>query len=371
MKTFGTGTLDTLTGFFGKLSTFMNALVGVFHALMPLLDALTKINVMPILLDKAGFKGDLAEWLKAPPTVTLADLADQQSREAANTRLQDWLTSVNRRAAAAGGLFGILGAGGLYFYIRSKLKPVRKVISIAFGKSEDVEESGALVGPLPEFPDISATFTAGLEPLRESLVGFIPVLKADTQAVIDKGVEALDAIGKHFDRAAASALRGPSAEKMLAISTAAETMAEKAMPSSDVEGGEPNAVLAAIARSWENWFVRDQQGSRAGFDILGTIIPEYIAAMRRYWAERQARGEEATVRLPEDLPADFPTSPHIMALHPVLSRTLVPRVTIDATGHALDEALADRVAGAFLDRVQEAHRNGLKKLAAIQAASGV
>ena len=72
-----------------------------------------------------------------------------------------------------------------------------------------------------------------------------------------------------------------------------------------------------------------------------------------------------------NLPADFPTSPHIMALHPALARTLVPRVTIDATGHDLDDALAERVADAFGDRLQEAHRRGLAKLALLQAMSGV
>src|SRR5262249_24503233 len=109
--------------------------------------------------------------------------------------------------------------------------------------------------------------------------------------------------------------------------------------------------------------------ARAGFTLIGEIIPEYIAAMREYWAERQARGEEATVRLPDDLPKDFPTSPHIMALRPALGRTPAPRLKIDARGHALRETLASRVADAFLGGVQDAHRKGLAKLASIQAAA--
>jgi hypothetical protein len=370
-KRFGQQVLDQLAGYFSKLSVFMDKLVDVFRGLMKLLEELVKIDLMPLLIKKLGWKGDLVSKLASPPSITLGDLADEKSRTAANDRMQKWLSKVrNRLSGLAATLGGLLGGGATAAIIESMLKQVRKVLNIALKtKTEEVEETGAFAGPLPAFPDISETFTATLEPLRESLLGFIPTLKAETMGVIDKGVEALDAISKHFDRAAASALRGPSVEKYLAISSSAEKMAEKLMPSSDVEGGEANAVIGAIARSWENWFVRGEQGARAGFSLIGAIIPEYIKAMREYWAERQARGEEATVRLPEDLPKDFPTSPHIMALKPVLSRTLAPRVTVNATGHTLDEKLLERIADAVRDRVQEAHRRGLAKLEAIQAAA--
>jgi hypothetical protein len=377
-KTFTQQTLDKLNGYFSKLAGFIKRMVKVFRGLEGLLQELTEIDLMPLLIEKLGWKGDAAKLLADPPAITLGDLSSDEKRAAANERMQRWLTKIaNRAAAAAGGAgqalipgVGPLAGPALKSYLESKFKPVRRVLNITFGtKTEEAEETGAFSGPLPEFPDVSDAFTKAAEPLRKSLENFVPSLQAQTQGLLDAGADALDAIGTHFERAAAAALRGPSAEKYLAISSAAGKLAEKAMPSSDVEAGEPNAVLSAIARSWENWFLTDKQGGLTGFALLGTIIPRYVEAMRQYWADRLARGEEATARLPDDLPEDFPTSPHIMALRPALARTLVPRVKIDATGRALDETLAARIADAFLDRVQEAHRLGLKKLASFQAAA--
>jgi len=389
---------DQFRDYFTDMSEFIKKMTFVFHELEGLLEELTKIDLMPILIGKLETKGKLASLLASPPSITLGDLADQTSRAAANKRMQDWLTSIERRGGAAVGagtatvvggaiaLFGgpigwVIGGGligggvaggGTYLYLRHKLKPVREILNIALEtKTEEPEETAAFTKPLPQFPDISEAFTTLAQPLRELLAEFVPSLQSQTKELIDTGVEALDTIGKHFDRAAASALRGPSAEQYLAISGTAASMAEKMFPADDVIGNEPDAVITAIARSWENWFARSEQGALAGFDVIGSVIPKYIAAMRDYWAERQAAGEEATVRLPEDLPKDFPTSPHIMALRPVLSRTMVPRVTIDATGHALDQSLMQRVADAFLDRVQAAHVQGVAKLASIEATSGV
>jgi len=397
-KRWGQQLFEQFQDYFTEMSEFVGKMTFVFHELEGLLEDLTKIDLMPILIAKLATKGKLASFLASPPSITLGDLADETSRAAANKRMQDWLTSLERRGGAAagagtavvvggvvaffggplgwvvgGGLIGggVVG-GGTWLYLKHALKPVRDILNITLEtKTEEPEETGAFAGPLPKFPDISEAFTTLAQPLRESLADFVPSLQSQTKGLIDKGVEVLNTIGGHFDRAAASALRGPSVEQYLAISGTAAKMTEKLFPAGDVVGGEPDAVVSAIARSWENWFVRGEQGARAGFDVIGAIIPKYIAAMRDYWAERQAAGEEATVRLPDDLPKDFPTSPHIMALRPVLARTLVPRVTIDATGHALDESLMQRVADAFLDRVQAAHVQGLAKLASIQAAAGV
>ncbi|HEX8150645.1 MAG TPA: hypothetical protein VF591_25900 [Pyrinomonadaceae bacterium] len=377
-KTFARQTLDKLGGFFSKLAVFMGKIDTVFHGLEALLKELVEINLMPLLIDKLGWKGWAAELLADPPTITLEDISSEEKRGDANKRLQDWLDKIQSRAGklagAAGSLIfprvGALAGPALEEYLKSQLRPVRRLLNVALGtKTEDVKETAAFGGPLPEFPDIGDVFIKAAEPLRTSLEGFIPSLKAQTMGLIDAGAEALDTIGRRFERAAAAVLRGPSVEKYMTISNAAGRLAEQAMPPTDVEGEGPGASLVAVARSWEEWFFTEKQGALTGFALLGTIIPGYVEAMRKYWADRLERGEEATVRLPDDLPEDFPTSPHIMALRPVLARTLVPRVKIDATGHALDDGLAERVAGAFLDRVREAHRKGMEKLAAFQLAA--
>lgn len=377
-QTFARQTLDKLGGFFSKLAEFIRKMVKVFRGLEALLKELVEIDLMPLLIDKLGWKGDAAKLLADPPAITLEDISSDEKRAAANERMQKWLTKIERRAGklagAAGSLIfprvGGLAGPALEAYLKSKLKPVRRVLNVTFGtKTEDVQETGAFAGPLPTFPDIGDVFIKAAEPLRASLADFIPSLQTQTQGLLDAGAEALDTVGTHFERAAAAALRGPSPEKYMAISAAAGRLAEQLMPPTDVEGDGPSAALSAVARSWEEWFFTGKQGALTGFALIGTIIPRYVEAMRKYWADRLERGEEATVRLPDDLPKDFPTSPHIMALRPVLARTLVPRVKIDATGRALDDELAERVAAAFLDRVREAHRKGMEKLAAFQLAA--
>ena len=376
---------EQFDNFFHQLSDFIDGLLKVFDGLERLLADLLEIDVMPMLITKIEEKSStLATLLPSPPKITLGDFAEPSTRQAADQRLQDWLTSIKRRASAVAGgvvfivtgpfalLWGVAAGGVTSAVIESKLKPVRDLLNqLYLTKTVDLSDDSGLSGPLPVFPDIGDTFTTWMTPLRTALADFVPSLQSQTKELFDKGIETLDAIGTHFDKAAASALRGPSTARYTAIAVQAEKLAAKAFPASDVEGGDPNEVLARIADSWERWFFESKEGAAAGFTIVAAVIPEYIKAMRAYWEARQARGLEDTVRLPDELPPDFPTSPHIMALHPVLSRTLVPKVTIDATGHALDAALAERVAGAFVDRVQEAHRQGVAKLATLQAMSGV
>jgi hypothetical protein len=199
------------------------------------------------------------------------------------------------------------------------------------------------------------------------VAGFIDTLGVETKAILDKSGETLDLIATRLERSAASALRGPSAERYLAISAQAAALAERAFPDSDVASSAPAEGVAIIARKFDDWLSLSASG---GIEVVGAALPHYLVAMRRYFDQRQEAGTESTVRLPDDLPKDFPTSPHIMAFKPTLARTLVPRVTIRTGGRALDDALVDEVAKAFLSSVQRAHQGGLKVLADLQAASG-
>ena len=289
---FGTQIFTRFGDFFAKLSAFIKKLVGVFHGLEWLLNKLLKIDLMKLLVPKleGHWWWSVASRVAAVPTLPIGDLAENQTRAAANLRMQSWLSRIQRRVRIAAGPLG----GGVNAIIRHYLKPVRKILNIALATQTALPaETGAFAGPLPEFPDVSDTFTVWLQPLREALADFVPSLQTQTRELIDKGTEVLDALSS-ISTAPRRALCAAPPREVSGDLQCRGAMAEKAFPASDVVDDEPNAVVGALARSWENWLVRDAQGARAGFEVIGAIIPEYIAAMRAYWAERQTRGEEAT-----------------------------------------------------------------------------
>ncbi|WP_437594127.1 hypothetical protein [Sorangium sp. So ce1000] len=356
--------ITTFGKWFGELQTFMRKVVDVFGYLENLLDALVKIDLMellvPVLAEKLGKVWWIVAKVSDVPTLRIEELAEPQTRARAYARFDAWLNQIKKNLGRVAFVVGgLIGRGALRAYIESKLKPVRDVLKQAIAKpSADVAETSAFQDlKIPGLPDIGSVLTKWIAPLRGSVSGFIDTLGKETKAITDKGAEMLEALGLRFDRAAASALRGPSAKQFLAISEKAGELAKRAFPDTDVAGPAPEAAFVEMAKQFDAWV------ARAGIEVAGAALPYYFVAMRRYFEEQQQRGEESTVRLPEDLP----TSPHIMALRPALARTLVPRLTIKAHGRALDDALVDDVAAAFLLQVQEAHGSGQRKIDRLQA----
>src|SRR5581483_1175597 len=104
------------------------------------------------------------------PSLKIGDFGNEKRRVAANKRFQDWLTAIKDRigkvgtvaGGALGGPFGLFGGrAALRAIVESKVKPWRGIFDILLAsKTQDVDETGALSGTLPGFPDLSATFTS-------------------------------------------------------------------------------------------------------------------------------------------------------------------------------------------------------------------
>lgn len=369
---FSTALITTFSAWFGELRTFMSKVIDLYGSLGLLLGDLVEIDLMsllvPVLKKELGTVWSIVKVASDVPTLRLVELAEAGTRIQAYVRFQSWLNQIkgNLRSAASG-VLGDNAADLAAEYIESELAPIRDVLTQALAKpSVDVAETSAFTDlRLPGFPDLGGILTRWIAPLRGSVSGFIDTLGLESAAVVDSGIGALDALALRFDRAAASALRGPSAKTYLALAAGAAASATRLFPDADAQGSDPGSALGGIATKFDAWV------ARAGIEVVGAALPFYIIEMHRYFEERERSGEQSTVRLPGDLPKDFPTSPHIMAAHPMLGRTLVPRMTINARGRALDDALVDEVAAKFMSGVQAAHRSGLKVIADLQLASGV
>ncbi|MGO8833601.1 MAG: hypothetical protein ACLQE9_12425 [Roseiarcus sp.] len=339
--------VEGFRSWFKDLGAFMLGMIDVFHALQSVLDDLMRVDLMQnldeLLSDEWWWR--LAKRIATPPSLRIGDLADPQTREAANDRLQSWLSSVRNRAA--------LSVGGpiTFGVVEYKVRAVRGILDILLKKDTDeIAETSAFHDlKLSPMPDISDQFTAGLAPFRKALGGMVEALQTRTQAIVDAASGMLDAFGARFDRAAQAALRSPSAARLTAIGANAGALADAAFAPD--KGADVDALVGKIARRFDDWLTTPGRARRAGFEIVAAVIPKYVLAMSQYWAE--LRESEAGKS------ASPPTSPHILARKQRIAAIRTPQLRIEAKGRRLDDALIAEIVAAFVTGVTDAHRTAI------------
>lgn len=102
--------------------------------------------------------------------------------------------------------------------------------------------------------------------------------------------------------------------------------------------------------------------ARGGFDVVGAVLPAYVARMRAWWGERApARAAEMAAAAGPSRKS-FPTSVHKLDRRFQLGRVRVPRLVVRARGRGPDPALAAAVAERFRKQVEKAYAAGLATL---------
>ena len=183
-------------------------------------------------------------------------------------------------------------------------------------------------GPLPPFPDVYEAFFGGGR--GASFVDAIDHMGREARTSVRQLIEGAATLtrdlGATFGREAERAVMLGSPARMRELAAGAGDMAEQVFgPESDrvaeqIAGRRPDP----LARAFED-VVASQ-----GFALVGASISVYVHEMRRQWVPRRP-------------PVERPTSPHILARHGRLGAVRVPRVTVRASAHPGDGALAATV----------------------------
>jgi hypothetical protein len=202
------------------------------------------------------------------------------------------------------------------------------------------------------FPNLYDTiFRPGLPALRSAIDGIARELPEGTRNILGVGSAALDVIGDEFADQAARAAAGGSTERFRRLAETANRQAQ-AVFGEDVDALHKRIAERrpdAVAQSFEGWL------ATGGFQLLGLTIPAYFKEMRAYWRDKEAQGQEATVRI--DM-----TSPRILAERALLARATVKHVVINAAGKPVNADLVAEVAAQFQAAVQQAYLDGQARL---------
>jgi hypothetical protein len=193
-------------------------------------------------------------------------------------------------------------------------------------------------------------FLPGLPGLRSAIDEIGRELPRASKDIFGAGSAALDVLGDEFADQADRAAQLGSTERFRRLAETADAQAKAAF------GGEIDDLSKRIdsrtdpvAQSFETWL------ATGGFQLLGLAIPAYFHEIQEYWHEREAQGQESTVRI--DM-----TSPRILAERALLARAKVRQVIINAAGKPVGRELAAEIAARFQAAVQQAYVNGQARL---------
>ncbi|MBB6253150.1 hypothetical protein [Nitrospirillum iridis] len=194
-------------------------------------------------------------------------------------------------------------------------------------------------------------FKPGLPALRQAIDGLARTLPQSAKDILGVGSVALNILGDEFASQAGQIATQTADGRFQRL---AETAVRQAQSVFGVDADALRAKIATqpadpVADAFGQWL------AYGGFALLGEAIPAYFREMRDFWAEKTARGDEATVRLNM-------TSPRILAERATLARSHVKQVVIKAAGREVDVPLAQAVAAQFRAAVQQAYSDGQTRL---------
>lgn len=332
-----------LTDLFDTLLTW---LTGIFKAL--------DFDLMPLILKALGIPPALLALLPKPPVLNIKMILSATGTALAaavftwSLLLEELVNSPPVQAEEW------LRDGTL-----AKRVEGLKLLSLRLmaGSSKVVPESAFPTSTI-DFPDLKEAFLgAGAFPLGAVLEQTRRHVQAETDQLLSFGVSFLQAMGDTFAADAARAGEAGHPALYAAMAGRSDEMVQRLF------GREAlNARLAAQVGRSPLAEAFDRTIATQGFTVIEKVLPGYIAAMQRYWAERAVQSLQEAPD-PDAAPPAGPTetSPHILARRQRLGRVQTPAVTLRVPARALDDSLLDDLARHLQEAVAAAYRMGLVK----------
>ncbi len=336
-------TVDELRRFLTDFSTWMNQLMLMLRGWLAGMDAIFDTEIIDLFF-VLGMPARLGTVLKKIPTLTLRDLifGDAES-------IGDTIRSAIKAARRALWL-SPLAKGIIEWKFGDRIDALQDIIRIITRNRLRREVAAELTSrrvafrtPRVDFPNLhDAFFGPGAPPIAATLAGARARFERSVGGVFGAGERLFGGIA---DAAAAEAQRSAVIDpsRYQALADTADRVAATLFGS---QIGPP-VEQGPLARAFE------QTLARGGFEVIGRVIPAYIAGLTQYWQQEAA----ATV----EVRRETATSPHILARRARLGRVEAPELVIRLPGRSLDDSLVERTAAAFADAIGAMHRSGQER----------
>ncbi len=345
--------------FLRAIDAVANAVISLINGFLRLIQTIMQYDLLTFIKPLLGPAGLLIDAIGM--RLSLDDLIE------AGTQAVNLTVYANLKAAIAAARAGIIASGtqiplvgrglipsGTQAMLLHKLSLIEQVVDALFANTGGpmVETAAPVVTGMPNFYDL----LVGAPPAEVAghLRTFGSAMADHFAALLDQVSTSLQGLARVFDRTAADLARTGPAERMAAFGR----------DTSELVGGLYDDQIRGLGQriaerrpgSFERWLIG------GGFHVIGAVIPQYVRSMLRWWEDEDARGEGPAAHV-------TPTSPHILARHARLGRVHLPRLTLRAGGRAHDEALVRELAAAFRTAVQDAYREGERRLEALRPAA--
>jgi hypothetical protein len=357
---YGALLISQLRTFFDELKKYFDHYINLVNGILEAINAVLKFDVGPLIalaVSAAFGPAVAAAAMAATPEITIDDLITAGTDlERAVTRAE--LTTL---AATVNGLVQ-MSPLPLPSAVRTRAAAVPELVwNLLRPPRRYPRETGKVVWPAGYgFPNLYETiFAPGLPGLRKAIGDLSTELPEGARNILGAGQAALDVLADEFATQADQAAAMGSPERFRRLAETADRQAQ-AVFGTDAE--ELRRRIAerpsdAVAQAFENWL------AVSGFEVVAAAIPIYLREMRAFWREKEAHGEEATVRI--DM-----TSPHILAEKAKLARTTMKQLVIEARGQKPGADLAEEVAATFQSAVHDAYGAGERRLKTLATLAG-
>jgi hypothetical protein len=348
---YGALVLRQLTTFFDELRDYFNDIINGINSVLNAINKVLQFNLSSII---AGVViGALGSTIGGPvadalPKITVDDLITVGT-DLARAEARKDLTAIAEAVNLAVQTLPLPDS------ISDRVAAVPTLIWNALRPPRDLPAEAARPTWPPGygFPNLYETvFAPGLPGLRKAFSDFATTLPQNVGDIAAAGSAALDILGDQFAEEGARAALAGSEERYRRLAEKAGSQARMVF-GTDIDALQTHIAEQGpdpVAESFGDWV------ATGGFQVVQAALPAYLREIRAFWREKEARGEELTVRI--DM-----TSPHILARRAKLARVKMKTLAIDASERPLDSDLAAEVAARFRDAVQQAFATGTQRLA--------
>ncbi|MBZ4417436.1 hypothetical protein [Myxococcus sp. RHSTA-1-4] len=342
---YGEELVTAVVFFVEDLSKYLHAWTVVIEKLRRFVDFIMNADLLPLLATAMGFGGArLLLLIPGMPSLSLRDLLVLDA-------------NVRRVATRAGALSALTMAEAELslvpeFLFKDKKKHLRQLDLM----KQVVRAATTAPPPLPPetarfqypehvgFPHLGwAFFGWGAPDFRSTLATLRDGVQRTVRENLLVGEDLLENVADVFQRVQTEAMLLGAPERYRAISEQSEQLTATVF---GAQAEELQARLAArrpdlLAEAFEGWL------AMGGFQLVGQTLPLYVEEMDSWWHA----GQEA-----------YPTSPHLLARRARVGRVSMQRLTLDARGRPLDEALALELAHQFQGAVATAYTTASEEL---------
>lgn len=330
--------VDVLRDFLNEVRDYINNFIGIINTVLDVIDTILNFDLLSLIRPALGPSGFILSYFGI--RFTINDLLDVAGT-AVNTALYISLSAAVMTARGATEL--IPGARGRA--ARRAVDLIGQIIDALFTSTGAYPDETA-APRLRRMPNLYRTVIGARgASIGRAVAAWGAQLAGDIAAIVGVGAQALTGLGETFATAAADFARtGPSTDAFARDAAAAANglFDDQVRALGARQSSPPGAI--------ERWL------ATSGFTAIGSVIPIYVQAMRRFWNGEVAAGRDAMVEI-------TPTSPHILARRAVVGRVHFARLEIHAAGRTIDEGLVRETAQQFQRAVQDAYAEGQRRLA--------